>query len=364
MELSMRGDRREEDQLFSYVPLEDRVPANHPLRSIRAFVDPILHELSPVFDTMYARTGRPSIPPEQLLRALLIQVLYSVRSERMLCEQLEYNLLFRWFVGLGMDDRVWVPTVFTKNRDRLLKGDVANHFFAAVVAEAERRRWLSEEHFTVDGTLLEAWASHKSFRPKNEPPSGGGRNTEVDFRGEKRSNETHASTTDPDARLARKKGKASSLSYLGNSLMENRHGLIVDTQVLHATGTGECEAALLMMDRLPTTTRRRTLGADRGYDTRAFVDALRDRNITPHVAQNTSGRRSAIDGRTTRHAGYAASQRKRKLVEQGFGWKKMYGLMDKLRHRGLHTVNWIYTFTAAAYNLVRMRSLLVGAVSQ
>jgi len=363
MELSMRGDRPEEDQLFSYVPLEDRVPSNHPLRAIRSFVDPILRDLSPVFDTIYAKTGRPSIPPEQLLRALLIQVLYSVRSERMLCEQLEYNLLFRWFVGLGMDARVWVPTVFTKNRDRLLRGDVANRFFSAVVEEARRRRWLSDEHFTVDGTLLEAWASHKSFRPKNEPPSGGGRNAEVNFRGEKRRNDTHASTTDPDARLARRKGRESKLSYQANSLMDNRHGLIVDTEVLHASGTAEWEAALHMLDRLPRRSRRRTLGADRGYDTRAFVGALRERNVTPHVAQSTNSRRSAIDGRTTRHAGYQISQQKRKLVEQGFGWKKMYGLLHKLRHRGLQTVGWVYAFTAAAYNLVRMRSLIAAEVS-
>lgn len=358
----MRGDRREEEQLFSYVPLEDRVPPDHPLRAVRGFVDPILHELSPVFESIYSKTGRPSIPPEQLLRALLLQVLYSVRSERMLCEQLEYNLLFRWFVGLSMDSRVWVPTVFTKNRDRLLAGDVAGRFFSAVVEEARRRRWVSDEHFTVDGTLLEAWASHKSFRPKNEPPGppSGGRNEEVNFRGEQRSNETHASRTDPDARLARRRGTESKLAYLGNALMENRNGLIIETEVLHATGTAECEAALLMLDRLPATARRRTLGADKGYDTRAFVAALRERNFTPHVAQNTS-RRSAIDGRTTRHGGYAVSQRKRKLVEQGFGWEKVYGLLHKLRHRGLGTVSWVYAFTAAAYNLVRMRTLL-GAV--
>jgi transposase len=363
----MRGDRREEDQLFSYVTLEDRVPPQHPLRAIRTFVDPILRDMSPVFEGMYAKTGRPSIPPEQLLRALLIQVLYSVRSERMLCEQLQYNLLFRWFVGLSMDGSVWVPTTFTKNRDRLLRGDVANRFFAAVVEEARRRRWTSDEHFTVDGTLLEAWASQKSFRPKNEPsepsdPPSGGRNPAVNFRGEKRSNETHASRTDPDARLARKKGKESKLAYMGNVLMENRNGIAVEVEVLHATGRAECEAALLMIDRLPRTSRRRTLGADKGYDTRAFVADLRSRNVTPHVAQNTSNRRSAIDGRTTRHDGYAVSQRKRKQVEQGFGWQKMYGLLHKLRHRGLHTVQWVYTFTAAAYNLVRMRTLHLGEV--
>lgn len=360
----MRGDVERTEDLFSYVPLADRVPTNHPLRSIRAFVDPILRELSPRFDAIYAKTGRPSIPPEQLLKALLLQVLYTVRSERMLCEQLEYNLLFRWFVGLGMDDRAWVPTVFTKNRDRLLRGDIAEAFFQAVIGEARRRNWLSDEHFTVDGTLLEAWASQKSFRPKDEPPtSDGTRNPDVNYRGQKRSNETHHSTTDPDARLARKKGKESKLSYQANALMDNRHGLIVDTEVLHATGTAEWDAALAMLDRLPKQKRRRTLGADKGYDTRAFVAGVRARGVTPHVAQNTTNRRSAIDGRTTRHGGYAVSQKKRKLVEQGFGWKKTIGLMRKLRHRGIERVQWMYTFTSAVFDLVRMRSLLLGAVS-
>jgi transposase len=361
---SMRGERREESQLFSYIPLEERIPADHPLRAIRSFVDPVLAELSPRFEALYAGTGRRSIPPEQLLKALLLQVLYSVRSERMLCEQLQYNLLFRWFVGLGMDDKVWVPTTFTKNRDRLLEGDIAEGFFAGVVAEARRRGWLSEEHFTVDGTLLEAYASQKSFRPKDEPPgaSPGGRNPEVNFRGERRSNETHASRTDPDARLARKKGSESKLAYQANTLMENRNGLITATEVVHATGTAECEAALAMIDRLPARGRQRTLGADKGYDNRAFVAALRERKMTPHVAQNTSNRRSAIDARTTRHEGYATSQRKRKLIEQGFGWQKTIGLMRKLRHRGLETVRWMFTFTTAVYNLVRMRTLLLGAV--
>lgn len=360
----MRGERREEDQLFSYVALEDRVPSDHPLRAIRAFVDPILRDLSPRFDTMYAKTGRPSIPPEQLLRALLIQALYSVRSERMLCEQLEYNLLFRWFVGLSMDGRVWVPTVFTKNRDRLLTGDIAEAFFSEVIAEARRRRWLSDDHFTVDGTLVEAWAGQKSFRPTGGPPEDGGRNPDVDFRGQKRSNETHASTTDPDARLARKgPGKESKLCYQANALMDNRHGLIVDTEVLHASGTAERDAALMMLDRLPHRAGRRTLGADKGYDTAAFVAGLRERNITPHVAQNITNRRSAIDRRTTRHAGYAVSQRKRKEVEQTFGWQKTVGPMRKLKHRGLQLAKWMFTFSTAAYNLVRMRRLLMGAVS-
>jgi len=361
----MRGDRERVEDLFSYVPLEDRVPADHPLRAIRRFVDPILAQMSPRFDAMYSKIGRPSIPPEQLLKALLLQVLYTVRSERMLCEQLDYNLLFRWFVGLGMDDRVWVPTVFTKNRDRLMQGGVGDEFFSAVVEEARRRGWLSDEHFTVDGTLLEACASHKSFRPKDgTPPTDGTRNPEVDFRGEKRSNETHSSTTDPDARLARKgRGKESKLSYQANTLMDNRHGLIVDTEVMHATGTAETEAALAMVGRLPARKRRRTLGADKGYDTHDFVAGLREHNVTPHVAQNTTNRRSAIDARTTRHEGYAVSQRKRKLVEQGFGWQKTVGLLRKLRHRGKDLVGWIFQFTTAAFNLVRMSRLLMGGVS-
>jgi transposase len=370
-ELTMRGDRREEDQLFSYIPLEDRVPASHPLRVIRQFVDPILAELSPRFDAIYAKTGRPSIPPEQLLRALLLQVLYTVRSERMLCEQLEYNLLFRWFVGLGMDGQVWVPTVFTKNRDRLLQGEIAEAFFGAVLAEARRRGWLSDDHFTVDGTLLEAWASHKSFEPKTDRPNASrrrrrraqGRNPNRNFRGEQRSNDTHESRTDPDARLAKKgKGHESKLAYRANVLMENRNGLIIDTEVMIASGTAEREAALRMLDRLPPSPRRRTLGGDKGYDTQDFVRELRERNVTPHVAQNDTGRRSAIDERTTRHAGYVISQRKRKLVEQSFGWDKTVGPMRKLRHRGIRLVNWMFTFTNAAYNLVRMRTLL-GAVS-
>lgn len=360
----MRGDRREEDQLFSYVTLEDRVPANHPLRVMRRFVDPILAEMSPRFDAIYAKTGRPSIPPEQLLRALLLQVLYTVRSERMLCEQLQYNLLFRWFVGLGMDGQVWVPTVFTKNRDRLLGGEIAEAFFNAVLEEARRRGWLSDDHFTVDGSLLEAWASHKSFQPKKNSRPGRrakGRNPDRNFRGEQRRNDTHESRSDPDARLTRKSsGTGSQLAYQANVLMENRNGLVVDTQVMIATGTAERDAALCMLDRLPPRQKRRTLGADKGYDSRGFVDEVRARNVTPHVAQNDRGRRSAIDARTTRHEGYKISQRKRKLVEQGFGWDKTVGLMRKLRHRGLKLVRWMYTFTTAAYNLVRMRTLLGG----
>ena len=360
----MRGSDEREPVLFSYVSLEERVPRDHPLRTVKKLVDGILRTLSPRFDAMYARVGRPSIPPEQLMRALLLQIFYSVRSERLLMEQLDYNLLFRWFVGLGMDDAVWVPTTFTKNRDRLLAGEVAQAFFEAVRDEARRRKLLSDEHFTVDGTLLEAWASHKSFRPKDEPPApgSGGKNREVDFRGEKRSNATHQSTTDPDARLARKGGTGASLCYSANVLMENRHGLIVDTEVAHATGTAERDSALAMLARQGGRKRRRTLGADKGYDTKEFVAGARERGFTPHVARNTVGRRSAIDGRTTRHAGYAVSQRKRKLVEQGFGWDKTVALLRKLRHRGKDLVGWVFAFTSAAFNLVRMRTLILGGV--
>jgi transposase len=355
----MRGTDRKQSQLFSYVSLEDRVPRKHPLRLMRKFTDRVLAELSPQFEAIYAKQGRPSIPPEQLLRALLLQVLYSIRSERLLMEQLDYNLLFRWFVGLELDEQVWVPTVFTKNRDRLLKGEIAEAFLHGVVREARRRRLLSDEHFTVDGTLLEAWASQKSFQPKDGPPSSG-----ANFRGGKRSNETHASTTDPDARLARKgPGKEAKLSYQASVLMDNRHGIIVGTHVAEASGTAERESALVLLDRLPERKRRRTLGADKGYDTRDFVADVRERNFTPHVAQNLSNRRSAIDGRTTRHLGYEESQRRRPMVEQGFGWDKTVGQLRKLRHRGRERVGWVFTFTVAAYNLVRLRTLVMAGVS-
>jgi transposase len=362
----MRGIEAEQPVLFSYVNLESRVPRDHPLRTIKTQVDAALKRLSPRFDAMYARRGRPSVPPEQLLRALLLQIFYSVRSEQLLMEQLDYNLLFRWFVGLGIDDRVWVPETFSVNRDRLMEGDVAQAFFAQVLAEARSRNLLSDDHFTVDGTLLEAWASHKSFRPMDETPKDpppGGRNPEVDFRGEKRSNATHRSTTDPDARLAKKGNTAAKLCYVASALMENRNGLIVDTEVEHATGTAECDSALAMLDRQPARKKGRTLGADKLYDTKDFVNGCRKRGFTPHVAQNiTKNRGSAIDGRTTRHAGYKVSQRKRKLVEQGFGWDKTVGLLSKLRHRGKKLVSWVYTFTSAAYNLVRLRTLITAGV--
>jgi transposase len=361
----MRGAESHQSPLFSYVSLEDRIPKDHPLRVIKALVDPILRDLSPQFDALYATKGRPSIPPEMLLRALLLQILYSVRSERMLMEQLDYNLLFRWFVGLNLDAEVWVPTTFTKNRDRLLEGEIAHAFFAAVVEQARKRRLLSDEHFTVDGTLLEAWASQKSFRPKDgpPPPKGEGRNPDVQFRGEKRSNATHQSTTDPDARLAKKgPGKEAKLSYSANVLMENRHGLIVDTEVTHATGTAEVESALAMLERQPRRARRRTIGADKLYDTKDFVRGARTRGFTPHVAQNTNGRRSTIGGRTTRHVGYAESQKRRKMVEENFGWSKTVGLLRKLRHRGAALVSWVFAFTSAAYNLVRLRTLILAGV--
>lgn len=347
--------------MFSYLSPEQRVPADHPLRAIRQICDQILFQMAALFAAMYSEIGRPSVPPEKLLRALLLQVLYTVRSERMLMEQLNYNLLFRWFVGLNMDDAVWHVTVYTKNRDRLLEADVAKEFFRLVVAEAKRLELMSDEHFTVDGTLLEACASLKSFKKVDageEPPADDPGNPTVDFHGEKRSNQTHASTTDPDALLARKgSGKEAKLSYSGHVLMENRNGLVADVEVLQANGTAERDAALLMMEAIPGD-HQVTVGADKNYDTKDFVAEARNLKATPHVAQNIHARRrSAIDGRTTRHAGYAISQKKRKRVEEIFGWMKTVGGMRKLRHRGLQLVGWMFTFAAAAYNLVRLRNL-------
>jgi transposase len=360
----MRGDDQQTGYMFSYLSPEARVPADHPLRAIRRMTDAALERLSPRFARLYSDIGRPSVPPEQLLRALLLQALYTVRSERLLMEQLQYNLLFRWFVGVSMDDDLWTPTVFTKNRDRLLDGEIAQAFFLEVRAEAQAAGLLSDEHFTVDGTLLEAWASHKSFRRKDrtDPPSNdpASRNPTVTFRGEPRANDTHQSTTDPDARLYKKAaGQESKLAYLGHVLTENRHGLIIDALVTHATGTAERDAAGAMVADLPAT-RRVTVGGDKNYDTKGFVQQLRDLGVTPHVAQypETARRGSAIDARTTRHPGYEVSQRKRKLVEQCFGWMKTVGLLRKLRHRGGGRVNWNFIFTAAAFNLVRMRKLI------
>jgi transposase len=347
--------------MFSYVSPERRVPPDHPLRRIREMTDLGLGELSRQFEGLYKKIGRPSIPPEQLMRALLLQILYTVRSERLLMEELEYNLLFRWFVGLNLDDPVWDVTVFTKNRKRLLDADIAQQFFGLVTEEARSLGLLSDEHFTVDGTLLEACASLKSFKKvegeQPPPPVDDPGNAMVDFHGEKRSNQTHESTTDPDAMLARKgAGKEAKLSYSGHVLMENRNGLVVNVKVFPATGTAEREAALAMVGETAGD-HHTTVGADKLYDTKNFVREMRKLKATPHVAQNNTGRKSAIDGRTTRHSGYNLSQKKRKRVEEVFGWMKTIGGMRKLRHRGGELVEWMFTLTAAAYNLIRIRNL-------
>lgn len=365
----MRGSDHQQADMYSYLSPEQRVRKDHPLRKIRSMADEALKNMSDRFDRMYAKTGRPSIAPEKLLRAQLIQMLYSIRSERLLMEEIDYSVLFRWFIGMNLDEPVWDVTVFTKNRNRLLEGDVAREFLAEVVAQAQAKGLTSDEHFTVDGTLIEAWASLKSFQRKDQkkaPPPDDAGNATVDFHGEKRSNETHASTSDPDALLARKgNGKEAKLSYNGNLLTENRNGLIVDTEVFQANGTAEREAALGMLEQI-SGAGRVTVGADKGYDTKDFVAECRHLNITPHVAQNVKRNGgSAIDGRTTRHAGYAVSQRKRKRIEECFGWLKTVALIRKVRHRGIEKVGWVFTFAAAAYNLVRMRNLLarpVGAV--
>jgi transposase len=362
----MRGADAQPGSLFSYVALEDRIPADHPLRVMRALIDPLLVALSPRFDDLYSPQGRRSIAPEKLLRALLLQVLYTIRSERQLMEQLDYNLLFRWFVGLGIDDPIWVPTVFTKNRDRLLAGHIADALLHEVLRVAHGQGLLSHEHFTVDGTLLEAWASHKSFRRKEggtdaAPPPEGGSNPSVNFRGERRSNATHASTTDPDARLARKSHQtAAILAYQASVLLDNRHGLVVGTHITQPGYPAEGDAALELLTQLEPRARRRTLGADKGYDRAEVVAGIRALGVTPHITPNVHRTKptSVIDERTTRHPGYAISQRKRKLVEQGFGWSKVIGLLRKLRHRGLERVSWIFTCTNAVYNLVRLRTLI------
>ena len=356
----MRGPDHQQSAMFSYLSPEQRVPADHPLRAVRQMADTSLARLSQLFSKMYSDIGRRSIPLEKLLRALLLQVLYTVRSERMLMEQLEYNLLFRWFVGLNMDEPVWDVTVFTKNRERLLKADIAKKFFELVLQQAQALDLMSDEHFTVDGTLLEACAGLKSFKRVDgaaEPPPDDGSNPRVDFHGEKRSNQTHQSTTDPDAMLAKKgAGKEAKLSYSGHVLMENRNGLVADVEVLQANGTAERDAALVMIENIQGD-QPITIGADKAYDTKDFVKETRNMNATPQVAQNNKGRKSAIDGRTTRHPGYAISQQKRKRVEEIFGWMKTVGGMRKLRHRGLQLVGWMFTFAAAAYNLVRIRNL-------
>jgi transposase len=362
----MRGEDIHQDHLYSYVSPEQRVPADHPLRPIRQMANVVLERLSPQLDALYSAVGRPSIPPEKLLRALLLQVLYTLRSERLLMEELDYNLLFRWFVGLNMDDPVWDATVYCKNRERLLKGHVAEAFFQEVLKLAEEHQLLSDEHFTVDGTLIEAWASLKSFKKKEAeqetPPPEDPGNPTVDFHGEQRSNETHQSTTDPEARLFRKgPGKEAKLDYMGHVLMENRNGLAVQTELTPATGTAEREAAVAMV-AAQAPDGGVTLGGDKNYDTQGCVADLRAVGVTPHVAQNTTRRGgSAIDGRTTRHPGYDLSQRVRKRVEEIFGWLKTVGGMRKTRFRGAARVGWMFTWALAAYNLVRMRNLLQEA---
>lgn len=354
----MRGDETEQAAVMLFITPDQKVPLDHPIRSIKPIVDRALASLSPVFNRMYSKRGRPSIPPEHLLKASLLIALYSVRSERQFCERLEYDLLFKWFLDQNIDTPAFDASTFSKNRQRLLDHDVAQQFFQAVLAEARQWELLSDDHFTVDGTLLEAWASMKSVQPRDKDgggPRGGFKNADVDYRGEKRSNETHASKTDPQARLMRKGlGKETRLCYAGHVLMENRNGLVVDIDLTQATGQAEREAALVMLDRLERTKRRLTLGGDKGYDTREFVAELRQRKVTPHVAQNQSGRRSAIDGRTTSHGGYKVSQRIRKRVEEIFGWVKTIGGGRKLRYIGLEPNQLWAGLTATAYNLVRM----------
>jgi transposase len=387
----MRGSDEASGSLFSYVDLEERIPARHPLRKIRQIVNDALASLDAELDRLYSAEGRPSIAPERLIRASLVQILFSIRSERQLMEQMQYNLLFRWFVGLGIDDPVWVPTVFTKNRDRLLTTEMSRKLLAAILAHRDVAPLLSDEHFSVDGTLIKAWASMKSFQPKpddtppddpdpGDPPGPApddhdqdrpetapmtrparrDRNAEVDFRGEKRSNATHASTTDPDARLYRKSpGTGAILCFMGHTLMENRNGLIVQAELTRADGHAERQAALDMVRRhSPGTPRRRTLGADKGYDSADFIAGLRRARVTPHVAQKA--RHSAIDGRTTRHEGYAISQRRRKKIEEPFGWAKTVGGMAQTVYRGVERVRARFTLAIAACNLARLPKLLAA----
>ena len=366
---AVRSKDAKQQVFFSYKSIEDRIPQDHPIRTLKMLVDEALAKLSADFDRLYSHTGRPSIPPEQLLRALLIQIFFSVRSERQLVEQLNYNMMFRWFVGLNLDDDIWNATTFTKNRDRLLEGEIAERFFAEVLAMAKKQGLVSHEHFTVDGTIIEAWASHKSFKRKEEsgsddddtPPnnSGGGKNPDVDYKGQKRKNDTHESKTDPDSRLCRKSQRTGAqLGYMGHALMENRNGLVVDVRVNHAVGKAEHAAAISMVSAIKGK-HRITLGGDKGYDSDELLATLREMGVTPHIAKNDHERRtSSIDDRTTRHEGYQVSQKKRKLVEQIFGWGKTVGSLRKVKHRGLDLVKSITTMNLAAYNLIRIRNLM------
>jgi transposase len=357
----VRGSQVRQLAMLTSLSPEELIPADHPIRRIRKVVDVVLADLDGEFAQMYAVGGRPSVPPEQLLKATVLMAMYSIRSERAFCERLNYDLLFKWFLDLPIDARAFGATTFSKNRKRLLDAEIADRFFAAVVAQAKLRRYTSSEHFSVDGTLLEAWASHKSFKPKDapkSPPSGGGRNAEVDFHGEKRSNETHQSTTDPEARLARKSNAtAAKMCFSGHLLIENRHALIVDAELTQASGHAERDAAVTMLGRLPKTRRRRTVGADKGYDTAGFVSDVRQLGFTPHVAQHTNGRRSAIDARTTRHGGHRISQSKRPRIEEPFGWMKTVAGGRKLRYKGQERNSAWFKVTAAVYNLIRITAL-------
>ena len=353
----MRGNQDFQGAMFSYISLEERVPQAHPLRKLRAVVDALLATMSREFEVVYARRGRPSVPPEMLLKALLLQILFSIRSERQLVEAINYNLLYRWFVGLNIEDKVWDHSTFSANRERLFNEDLARAFFERVKLSAQWSRLASDEHFSVDGTLIEAWASHKSFKRRDDdsgtPP---GRNPEVDFKGQERCNDTHASTTDADARLLKKsQGDKSRLCHMGHILMENRNGLIVDVEISHASGTAEREAALTMLERRSNRNKRATVGADKGYDSKAFIKGCRKLKVTPHVA--AKDKHSAVDGRIQRHDGYKASQKVRKRIEEAFGWAKTVGCMRQVMVRGLERVDQMFVLTMAAYNLVRMRSL-------
>ena len=366
----MRGTDTKQATMLSVLSPERRVPQNHPLRAVKKLADAALVELSPTFSAMYSAVGRPSIPPERLLKASLLMALYTVRSERLFCEQLDYNLLFRWFLDMNMDEESFVPTVFTKNRKRLIEHEVASRFFGVIVEQARRAGLMSDDHFTVDGTLIEAWASLKSFKRKDEkpgdkPPPDDPGNPTVDFHGEKRRNDTHESKTDPEARLARKgNGKEAKLSYSQHALMENRNGLLVEIQIAPATGTAERDTAIAMIEGYVPGTERITLAGDKGYDTRGFVENCRERNVTPHVAQNAGPRRSsAIDGRTTRHPGYSVSQVIRKRVEEIFGWTKTVGNFRKTRFRGLERTQLASYLVGAAYNLMRMARLLTATAA-
>jgi len=359
----MRGNDNSTEAMFVFLSPETFVPQNHPLRAIRKMVDKALAELDSEFQAMYSHTGRPSIAPEKLLKGLLLQAFYTIRSNRLLVEQIGYNVLFRWFLGLSLDEKVWDHSTFSTNQQRLIETDIAKKFLAKIAKQAREKKLLSDEHFSVDGTLIEAWASIKSFQPKDEPPqTPNGRNEERDFHGKKLKNDTHASTTDPAARLYKKgKGKEAKLSYMGHALMENRNGLIIDVIATQATGTAERDAAAIMVADVPGT-KRITVCGDKGYDTKDFVQVLRDNNATPHVAQNNKNRASAIDARTTRHEGYKISIKIRKRIEEAFGWMKTVGNLRKTRHKGVEKVDWHFTLIAAAYNLVRMRKL--GVASQ